>query len=137
MWVRVVVSRSPLLLPGGGWMTWEMGVVKLPEICCGSLWRWCLFFFWTGQERKSGLEIFHTKWIRARKIDIKSPLISIVSILRVVWSQIFFLKKKNIYLRHLLFIVIHISLFFNFFKCCFRKFRNKKMTTIPNQLQVI
>lgn len=83
MWVRVVVSRSPLLLPGDGWMIWEMGVVKLPEICCGSLGGGVFFFFLTGQERKSGLEIFHTKWIRARKIDIKSPLISIVSILRV------------------------------------------------------
>lgn len=116
MWVRVVVSRSPLLLPGGGWMTWEMGVVKLPEICCGSLWRWCLFFFWTGQERKSGLEIFHTKWIRARKIDIKSPLISIVSILRVVWSQIFFKKKKTfIYVTYclLLFIYLYSLIFLN------------------------
>jgi hypothetical protein len=116
VWVRVVVSRSPLLLPGGGWMTWEMGVVKLPEICCGSLWRWCLFFFWTGQERKSGLEIFHTKWIRARKIDIKSPLISIVSILRVVWSQIFFKKKKTfIYVTYclLLFIYLYSLIFLN------------------------
>lgn len=52
MWVRVVVSRSPLLLPGDGWMVWEMGVVKLPEICRGSLGGGVFFFFWdrTGNE---------------------------------------------------------------------------------------
>lgn len=53
MWVRVVVSRSPLLLPGDGWMIWEMGVVKLPEICCGSLGGGVFFFFFfdrTGKE---------------------------------------------------------------------------------------
>lgn len=50
MWVRVVVSRSPLLLPGDGWMVWEMGVVKLPEICRGSPRGGVFFFF--GQDRK-------------------------------------------------------------------------------------
>lgn len=50
MWVRVVVSRSPLLLPGDGWMVWEMGVVKLPEICRGSLGGGVFFFL--GQDRK-------------------------------------------------------------------------------------
>lgn len=56
MWVRVVVSRSPLLLPGDGWMIWEMGVVKLPEICCGSLGGGVFFFFFdrTGKEIRPG-----------------------------------------------------------------------------------